>query len=123
MKPSIVRILTILFTVLSVGTTLLSAAFKLMRAPNVVEGLTKAGVGDFIPFLAAMEIGFALLYLYPKTMKLGFILLSCYFAGALSTELSHGAPLNAITPLVLLWISAFLREKNIFLPNQRTTLN
>ncbi|GAB3641580.1 hypothetical protein [Spirosoma arcticum] len=48
---------------------------------------------------------------------LSFILLSCYFAGALATELSHHAPLVALLPLVLIWISAFLRDSRVFLPS------
>jgi hypothetical protein len=31
------------------------------------------------------------LFVVPATMKLGFILASCYFAGAIATELSHEA--------------------------------
>jgi hypothetical protein len=65
-----------------------------------------------------MEIIFAALFIYPKTMKIGFILLSCYFAGALATELSHGSAFNAFLPLVLLWIAALLRDPLIFLPGK-----
>jgi len=38
-----------------------------------------------------MEIALAALFVLPATMKLGFILASCYFAGAVGTELSHNA--------------------------------
>jgi len=58
---------------------------------------------------------FALLFVFPKTMRIGFILLSCYFAGAMATELSHdGSILNPATPLILIWITAFLRDKSLF---------
>jgi hypothetical protein len=63
-----------------------------------------------------MEIGFAALFIYPKTMKLGFILLSCYFAGAIATELSHGMSFNAVMPIVFVWIATFLRDKTAFIP-------
>jgi hypothetical protein len=64
-----------------------------------------------------MEIAFTALFIFPKTMKIGFILLSCYFAGALATELSHNGPLlNPVMPLALVWIAAFLRNPSIFLP-------
>lgn len=59
-----------------------------------------------------MQIGFAVLYLYPRTMKLGL----CYDAGAVATELSHNMPLNTITPLVLIRISALLQDKSIYIP-------
>jgi hypothetical protein len=66
---------------------------------------------------------FAALFAFPKTMKIGFILLASYFAGALATELSHHVALNAVTPLVLIWVAALLRDKSIFLPVNRTALS
>ena len=51
----------------------------------------------------------------PGTMKLGFILAPCYFAGAIATGLSHGAlKVNPFIPVVLLWIGAFIRDRSIF---------
>jgi hypothetical protein len=43
-------------------------------------------------------------------------LLTCYFSGAIATELSHGLPFNAVLPITLIWIAAFLRDPSIFLP-------
>lgn len=109
------RILTIIVTVLAAGMVILSGVLKLTQSAQVLETLNKVGVGQYAVLLGCMEIGFTLLFLYPKTMKLGFILLSCYFAGAIATELSHGTPFNAVMPLVLIWISAFLRDRSVFL--------
>ena len=117
MNPKIKRILTITFLVLAAGMVLFSGAMKMTQSAQIMETLRKMGVEQYVLLLGAMEIGFTALYLYPKTMKLGFILLSCYFAGALATELSHQAPLNALTPIILVWISASLRDLNIFLPS------
>lgn len=116
MNPKIIRIITIIITVLAAGMAMLSGIFKLTQSAQVMDSLHKVGVGQYATVLGCMEIGFSLLFLYPKTMKLGFILLSCYFAGAIATELSHGTPFNAIMPIVLVWISAFLRDKTTFLP-------
>src|SRR5229473_1052471 len=47
--------------------------------------------------------------------KLGFILASCYFAGAIATELSHDVlKVSPFVPIVLLWIGAFIRDRSIF---------
>ena len=36
-------------------------------------------------------------------------------AGAIATELSHGAlKVNPFIPIVLLWIGAFIRDRSIF---------
>src|SRR2546428_8796 len=51
--------------------------------------MPKVGVGRYLRLLGVMEIAFAAPFVVPATMKLGFILASCYFAGAIATELSH----------------------------------
>ena len=62
-----------------------------------------------------MELAFAALFVVPATMKLGFVLASCYFAGAIATELSHDTlKANPFIPIVLLWIGAFVRDRSIF---------
>jgi hypothetical protein len=96
---------------------ILSGIMKFSHTQQVVDTLTNVGVIDYINFLGFMEIAFTALFIFPKTMKIGFILLSCYFAGALATELSHNGPLlNPIMPLALVWIAAFLRDPSILLP-------
>ena len=115
MNPKIKRILTITFTILAAGMSIMSGVMKLIASPEIVSTLSKVGLGAYLPVLGLMEIGFALLFLYPKTMRIGFILLCCYFAGAIATELSHGTPFNAVMPMVLIWIAAFLRDQRIFL--------
>jgi hypothetical protein len=117
------KIVTIAVTALSSLLPVLSGIMKLSHNPEIVETLTKVGVADYLVPLGLMEIGFAALFIYPKTMKIGFILLTCYFAGALATELSHGAAFNAALPLVLIWIAAFLRDPLIFLPGKTTVAN
>lgn len=110
------KIITIVVTVLAAGLVVMSGVMKLAHAKAVTDTLSKMGVLQFTTALGLMEIGFTILFLFPKTMKLGFILLSCYFAGALATELSHGSSMNALMPITLVWIAAFLRDDSIFLP-------
>jgi lipid-binding SYLF domain-containing protein len=63
-----------------------------------------------------MEVAFAALFVIPATFKLGFLLASRYFGGAIARELSHDAlKANPFVPLVLLWIGAFIRDRSIFL--------
>ncbi|MFC5410176.1 DoxX family protein [Larkinella bovis] len=111
------RIITIILTAISSGMVILSGLMKLSGSPEVTQALTNAGVGPYIPMLGIMELVFAGLFLYPKTMKVGFLLLCCYFAGAIAAELSHNGPYsNAILVQVLIWVAAFLRDPSIFLP-------
>src|ERR1700751_2236645 len=88
---------------------------KLLGNPRVVEEMSRLGVGRYLRLLGVMEIAFAALFVVPAAMKLGFILASCYFAGAIATELSHDVwKANPFFPIVLLWIGAFIRDRSIF---------
>ena len=65
----------------------LSGVLKLSGNPKIVEGMAALGVGRYVRLLGVMELTFAALFVFPATMKLGFILASCYFGGAIATEL------------------------------------
>jgi len=79
---------------------ILSGIFKLTGNKKITEGLTKAGFGKLLPAMGLAEITFALLFIYPPTRAVGFILLVCYFSGALAVDLSHKNPV--MPPLVFL---------------------
>ena len=114
-KEKIKKTITIIVTILTAALITLSGIMKLTNNEQVVTKLTKMGVGQFLSILGLMEISFTALFLFPKTRKIGFILLSCYFSGAIATDLSHGENIMAATmPLVLVWISTFLLDSSIF---------
>ena len=109
------KIITITATSLAAIMVILSGLMKIIKNEEVVSKMNAVGVGKYVTILGIMEIAFITIFLFPKTMKLGFILLSCYFSGALATDLSHGG--NIIAPvllLVLVWASAYLRDSSIF---------
>lgn len=109
---------TIIFWVLSAGLSLMmlmSAAMKISGAEQIVEGLGKAGLGSYITLFGIIELAAVVLFLIPKTMKIGFLLLCCYLGGALSIELASGQPPVAAVLLTVLWIAAFLRRRELFL--------
>ena len=88
---------------------------KLAHNPRVVEEMWRVGVGRYLRLLGVMQVAFAALFVVPATMKLGFILASCYFAGAIATELSHKVlKVNPFIPIALLWIGALIRDPSIF---------
>ena len=88
---------------------------KLTGNSRVAEEMSTLGVGRYLRLLGVMEIAFAAMFVVPATMRLGFILASCYFAGAIATELSHDVlKVNPFIPIALLWIGAFIRDRSIF---------
>jgi uncharacterized membrane protein YphA (DoxX/SURF4 family) len=115
------KIITVTVTILAVVMVVFSGVMKFIGGEEIRMAMEKLGVQPYLLILGSMEIVFALLFLFKPTMKIGFILLTCYFSGALATELSHGTPFNAALPLALVWISAYLRDKTIFFPVTVTT--
>lgn len=113
------RIVTIVMTVLAVLMTVLSGTMKLTGSPDVVSMLSAMGVTKLIPVLGILQLVFIGLFAYPPTLRIGFILLSCYYSGALATEVFQGTTFNALIPLGLIWIAAFLRDRAIFLKEKR----
>jgi hypothetical protein len=118
------KIITIGLTVLITIIVGLSGLMKAIHLPWSVDGLVKFNLPNSATVLGVMEIAFIILFAFPKTMRIGFILISCYFAGAMATELSHdGSMLNPAIPLVLICLNAFLRDRSIFFGSAESKTN
>lgn len=93
-----------------------SGLAKLSGSKQVVDSLIKVGVLEYAKYLGLAEIIFAILFIFPPTNPIGFILLACYFSGAIATDLSHKRPIVApLVILVLIFIVEFLVNNNLFL--------
>lgn len=100
----------------------MSSLMKLSGADQVTTELSKAGLGPYIKLLGVIELLSVALFLYPKTFKIGFLLLCCYLGGALSIELAGGqAPVAAVF-LVITWVSVYLRDKLMLLDAAKINL-
>lgn len=109
------RILSIILMVLPSIMLLMSAFMKLSGADEVVNGLTRAGLGSYITLIGIIEILSVLLFLIPQTYKIGFFLLCSYLGGALCIELAGGQPPMAAIFLSVIWTSVFLKDDKMFL--------
>ena len=101
-------------TTITVTILAISALGKIFHVHPITENLHKVGVGKFTVLIGVVELSLALLYIAPRTLKLSFILLSCFFSGAIATEISHGG--NFVVPamfLALVWVASFLREPSL----------
>ena len=93
-----------------------SGVSKLTGSKPVMDSLGKIGMIRFQYHLGIGEIIFALLFIFPPTNAIGFVLLACYFSGALATDLSHKRPFMA--PLIILgvlFLIQFVTNNNWFL--------
>jgi len=82
------RIISIILMAIPSFMVVLSGMMKLIGSEQVVDGLTKAGLGSYIKLFGITEFISVALFIYPKTFKIGFLLLCCYLGGAMSMELS-----------------------------------
>lgn len=87
---------------------LFSAAGKLFLHP---EQMAQLHLENWRVIIAIGEIGSALLFLIPKTNKLGTVLLSSYMGGAIIIHMTTGT--SIVMPsviLILVWITGALRN-------------
>jgi len=108
------RIISISLMVLASLMLLFSAEMKLAGADQIVTGLTAAGLGNHVTLLGIVELVSVILFLFPSTFKVGFLLVTSYLGGAFSIELAAGQPPAAIAFLIVVWVSAYLRNKYLF---------
>src|SRR6266496_3450285 len=55
-----------------------SAVLKFTSFPFLVQSFTEIGLVQYLKIFGSMEILLAALFLYPRTMKIGFLLLTAY---------------------------------------------
>ena len=88
---------------------------KLTAQPQLVEVFSKTGLLPYIKLLGATELVFVSLFLWSRTLRIGFFLLTAYFGGAMAIELSQH--IFFIMPAVILafvWLAAYLRDRSLF---------
>ena len=94
----------------------LSAAMKLVRNPQVIQGMTRFGYpeGLIVP-IGILEISCVIVYLIPQTAVLGAILIAAYLGGATATMARLGDPGFFMPALlgVAAWLGLWLREPRL----------
>jgi hypothetical protein len=106
---------SVIITAIPALLIVVSGFLKLSGSKQLVEALTKAGVVQYTQLLGIAEIVFAVLFVIPATNSIGFILLVCYFSGALATDLSRGSKIAApLIILVVLFIVQWLVNAEMF---------
>jgi hypothetical protein len=78
--------------------------------PEVVESLTKHGLGDQIRLIGFGELIAALLLIVPWTSPFGVLMTSGFWGGAICLHMSHGEPYTFQAGLLAAtWIAGYLR--------------
>ena len=91
--------------------------FVPMTDPATLEYVARLGVGDIAHQLGIAKLILVVLYIWPRTSTVGFVLLIGYFGGALATNITHQFPVGDYAPLfvvfVLMTIDAWLRKPEL----------
>ena len=111
-KIAVTRTFTALVTLIIIA----SASSKLAFVPQLVDIFSKIGLLSYLKILGMTELTFLALFLWNKTRKLGLLLLTGYFGGAMAVEMSHGTFFIApATILTLIWTTAYLYDEKMFM--------
>jgi len=85
--------------------------------PEFEEMFKRGGIYDIRYFLVVADIIIPVIFLIPRTMTLGFVLMVGYWGGATATVITHGdyqeLPVHLII-LTLLGIASFFRHPEIW---------
>lgn len=94
----------------------MGAAFGFTHPQQAAEGMKKFGYADDkLHIVLAIEVGAALLYIFPPTAVLGAVLLTGYLGGAVATHVRIGDPGYPVAVLtgILVWAGLYLRDERV----------
>ena len=111
-------------SVLPVLVMAMGVATIFFNRAQAVQGMAKFGWQESaLTLILVLEIGSALVYIFPRTAVLGAILLTGYFGGAVATHLRVGDPgwPLALVCGLLVWLGLYLRDPRlrVLLPLRR----
>jgi hypothetical protein len=96
----------------------ISAILKFTGFPFFVQSFSEIGLVQYLKVFGCAELLLASLFIYPRTMRIGFLLLTAYFGGAIAVEITHGTFIVPFLVLILIWIATYLRNPAIFKENR-----
>lgn len=86
----------------------LFSAYGKFTSPEQMEAMK---LGDWRIVIAIGEVISAILFLLPKTNKIGLLLLSSYMGGAIILHMTGGISIAMPTVvLILVWVNGFIRN-------------
>jgi hypothetical protein len=99
------------------GVLITGGILKIAGIHPMLDHFISMGLSvPLVKVIGAAEVIFSLLFVYPRTSKLGLLLLTGYFGGAMAAEIPFHQVMAPMIPLALVWIAAFVRERSNFLP-------
>jgi hypothetical protein len=96
---------------------IISGSLKITGLHPMLDHFREMGFNTLlIKLLGVAEIIFSLLFLFNSTSRIGLLLLTAYFGGAMAVEIPFHKVAAPLVPLVFVWVAAFIRQPSAFLP-------
>ena len=92
----------------------LSASLKIIGFTPIVDHFTEMGLLSYLKLFAITELVCVMLFLIPRTFKIGLLLLTAYYGGAIATEIPYHMIMGPAFFLALTWVAAFARYPKLF---------
>lgn len=93
---------------------IISASLKIWGNHPMLHHFVEMGFYPWLSFLGAAEIIFAVLFILPQTTRIGLLLLTAYFGGAIAVEVPYGQMAAPFVLLLLIWLAAWLKQPSLF---------
>ena len=89
MKSKTKQILKWMPSILAALIIVSGSVMKLTAQPQLVEVFSRSGMLPYMRALGIAELLFVSLFLWRRSLRIGFFLLTGYFGGAMAVELSQ----------------------------------
>jgi len=120
MKSKTKQILKWMPSILAALIIVSGSVMKLTAQPQLVEVFSRSGMLPYMRALGIAELLFVSLFLWRRSLRIGFFLLTGYFGGAMAVELSqHVFFIMPAMILALVWLAAWLRDSSLFRSSQK----
>lgn len=103
------------------GGLAIGAVLKIAGVHPMTPHFTEMGLRPYLNVLGCVELFCISLFLFPKTIKVGLLLLTGYFGGAIAAEIPYHLMLAPAVVLLLVWTVAFIRMPQLFLEAKKTS--
>lgn len=109
-KRSLLRFLW----VIPILVMLVTSIMKLIKAAPLVANFQKLNAVEWMLPFGIIQFTMVVLFLVPKTRRIGFFLLCSYLGGIIATRALHDVNHIGIALIVVLWIGMFFEDKALF---------
>ena len=95
---------------------IVGASMKIAGTTQMQNNFLKVGLLPLMPWIGLVELSSVLLFIFPKTTRVGLMLLTAHLCGAIAVELTSGGPfLVPAILLALVWTASSLRHPEFFI--------